>query len=171
MAFTPAQSNLPSQSLDETGLPSIKHLKTQLNFDQESLFGNESLLTKKQPVQVYLRIRPKNEHEERSGEASCLRPTSDNLLIAEAPEYSHTYKSNQRGLCVSAQRFIFSHIYDTDTSQKELFHDSVIPIMADFFDGQNCLVFSYGVTNSGKTFTITGTLSVKYAQCEVYSVL
>ena len=29
--------------------------------------------------------------------------------------------------------------------------------LQDFLDGQNCLVFSYGVTNSGKTHTIHGT--------------
>lgn len=28
--------------------------------------------------------------------------------------------------------------------------------MQDFLEGQNCLLFSYGVTNSGKTHTVCG---------------
>lgn len=28
--------------------------------------------------------------------------------------------------------------------------------MSDFLDGKNALIFSYGVTNAGKTFTIQG---------------
>ena len=160
MAFTPALPIVASRNVEETNLPSIKHLKTQLHFDDDSLFGNEALLPKKQPVQVYLRVRPMNEREKGLGETSCLQITSDNLLLAHAPEYSHAYKSNQKGLCVATQRFIFSHIYDGDYRQKELFHDSTLPIITDFFDGQNCLIFSYGVTNSGKTYTITGMLNM-----------
>lgn len=28
--------------------------------------------------------------------------------------------------------------------------------MCDFLDGKNALIFSYGVTNAGKTYTIQG---------------
>ena len=35
-------------------------------------------------------------------------------------------------------------------------HHLTLSLAQDFLDGQNCLMFSYGVTNSGKTHTIHG---------------
>lgn len=41
-------------------------------------------------------------------------------------------------------------------TQSELFEDTVKSQMSDFLDGKNALIFSYGVTNAGKTYTIQG---------------
>ena len=41
-------------------------------------------------------------------------------------------------------------------TQAELFEDTVKSQMSDFLDGKNALIFSYGVTNAGKTYTIQG---------------
>lgn len=38
-----------------------------------------------------------------------------------------------------------------------MFEDTTKPILKLAFQGQNGLIFAYGVTNSGKTYTITGT--------------
>lgn len=47
--------------------------------------------------------------------------------------------------------------------------------MSDFLDGKNALIFSYGVTNAGKTFTIQGrdrnTISLKSKPCKVLLVM
>jgi kinesin family protein 20 len=32
----------------------------------------------------------------------------------------------------------------------------MLKLVQDFIEGQNCLVFTYGVTSSGKTYTIQG---------------
>lgn len=41
-------------------------------------------------------------------------------------------------------------------TQSELFEDTVKSQTSDFLDGKNALIFSYGVTNAGKTYTIQG---------------
>lgn len=41
-------------------------------------------------------------------------------------------------------------------TQSELFEDTVKSQMSDFLVGKNALIFSYGVTNAGKTYTIQG---------------
>lgn len=41
-------------------------------------------------------------------------------------------------------------------TQTELYEDTVKSQMSDFLDGRNALIFSYGVTNAGKTYTIQG---------------
>lgn len=47
-------------------------------------------------------------------------------------------------------------MYGPDTTQKELFRGTVRDLVKDSLEGGNSLVFTYGVTNAGKTFTFLG---------------
>ena len=82
--------------------------------------------------------------------------SDEHILSANAPKESHTYKNSVHGCGKQTHRFTFSKIFASDTSQKLFFDESVLGTVKDFVDGQNCLVFTYGVTNSGKTYTIQG---------------
>lgn len=42
-------------------------------------------------------------------------------------------------------------------SQQEFFNKTTLPLIHDVLHGENALIFAYGVTNSGKTFSIMGT--------------
>ena len=77
-------------------------------------------------------------------------------LLMRAPKDSFTFKSSQRGFSNMTHKFTFSRIFGEDTSQKDFFDDTMLSTVKDFIDGQNCLVFTYGVTNAGKTYTIQG---------------
>ncbi|EMD41577.1 hypothetical protein CERSUDRAFT_146637, partial [Gelatoporia subvermispora B] len=52
--------------------------------------------------------------------------------------------------------YTFSHIFPSDTQQSEFFTRTTLPLVRDVLEGQNGLLFAYGVTNSGKTYTIQG---------------
>lgn len=47
-------------------------------------------------------------------------------------------------------------MYGPETTQRELFEGTVKDLVKDVFEGGNSLVFTYGVTNAGKTFTFLG---------------
>lgn len=81
---------------------------------------------------------------------------NEHTVSTHPPKDSHTYKNATRGLTKTMTKFTFSHIFNENTSQKEFFKDTMLGLVKDFIDGQNCLVFSYGVTSSGKTYTIQG---------------
>lgn len=100
-------------------------------------------------VLVYLRVRPKSKVEIQDPE--CLLMTNHRELIAVPPKSSNTFKNARSGI-VSNHKFMFSRIFDQSTAQKDLFKETLKPRLKDFFEGQNCLVFTYGVTNSG-TYT------------------
>ena len=55
-----------------------------------------------------------------------------------------------RNALENRHKFTFSKVFDTLTSQKDLFDETIMPLLKDFFLGQNCLIFTYGITNSGK---------------------
>lgn len=47
-------------------------------------------------------------------------------------------------------------VYGPETTQRELFAGTVKDLVKDVLEGRNSLVFTYGVTNAGKTFTFLG---------------
>ncbi|XP_021361015.1 kinesin-like protein KIF20B isoform X2 [Mizuhopecten yessoensis] len=108
-------------------------------------------------MKVYLRIRPLSEDEQnRQENKSCVQLEDDNHVVTRAPKDSHTYKNCAHGLGKTTHKFTFSKIFSEVTSQKDLFDQTMLGLVKDFISGQNCLVFTYGVTSSGKTYTIQG---------------
>lgn len=104
-------------------------------------------------IKVYLRIRPATVEERSQGmDDGCISVESDRSVVLCAPSTSQAFRnaSHQR------QRYTFTHVFPPETSQKEFFDGTVHSVVSDFVSGQNCLVFTYGVTNSGKTYTIQG---------------
>lgn len=53
-------------------------------------------------------------------------------------------------------RYTFSNIFRPNVTQSELYNGCVAPLVKDLFAGQHCLLFTYGTTNAGKTFTVLG---------------
>ena len=84
----------------------------------------------------------------------------DSTVELIAPKDSKAYEHSTHGCGNTISTFTFSCVYDHMTSQRILFEDSMMPMCKDFIDGQNGLVFAYGVTNSGKTYTMQGKYSL-----------
>ena len=104
-------------------------------------------------IKVYLRIRPATAEERAQGmDDGCISVESDHAVVLSAPPMSQASRnaSHQR------ERFTFTHVFPPETSQRQFFDGTVHSVVSDFVSGQNCLIFTYGVTNSGKTYTIQG---------------
>ncbi|KAK3090559.1 hypothetical protein FSP39_012688 [Pinctada imbricata] len=133
---------------------SLKHL--QRNLMEE--FGKSC---DQDPVdermKVYLRIRPFTNRElAQKEDQECLEVESSRIVLAHAPKDSHSFKNCAHGLGKTTNKFTFSKIFKEDVTQKEFFDEAMLGLVKDFVDGQNCLIFTYGVTSSGKTYTVQG---------------
>ena len=53
-------------------------------------------------------------------------------------------------------RYFFDHVFGQKSSQEEVFGTVVRPLVHSLVRGISSLVFTYGVTNSGKTYTVHG---------------
>jgi hypothetical protein len=55
-------------------------------------------------------------------------------------------------------RFKFTKVFGGNASQEHVYNDCVHELVKDFIGGQNCLLFAYGTSSAGKTYTIQGML-------------
>lgn len=112
-----------------------------------------SLSDDKEPIKAYLRIRPKPPHYESDIEEPYLHIANDLEISMTPPEDSNAYRTRNR----TPEKYRFSRIFTESTSQQDFFNKTTLPLIQDVLRGENALIFAYGVTNSGKTYSITGT--------------
>lgn len=108
-------------------------------------------------LQVYLRVRPFTAAESGSGEAQdCMTIEGPDTVVLKAPRSCQSNRQSDKSLPQTAQRFTFTQVFGPEASQRKVFEGSVRGLVRDVLQGGNCLVFTYGVTNAGKTFTFLG---------------
>ncbi|XP_029283266.1 kinesin-like protein KIF23 isoform X2 [Cottoperca gobio] len=102
----------------------------------------------KDPVGVYCRIRPLGAEDEEC----CVEMISSSTIQLHPPD---GLKANRNGEYKETQ-YSFKKVFGINTTQMELFEDVAKPLIEDLIHCKNGLLFTYGVTGSGKTFTMTG---------------
>lgn len=107
-----------------------------------------SNMLSKDPVQVYCRLRP----IQSPTDASCMRVTSDMTVVITPPETA----TNFRNITNKEIQTTFSRVFTPDVTQREIFKTVALPLVENLVHGRNGLLFTYGVTGSGKTYTMTG---------------
>lgn len=117
--------------------PKIRREKTVLS-------SNSDLSVKKDAVQVFCRLRPLKNDEE----STCIKLLSPEVLALTTPAESRGIRKEVH--CK------FRHIFTAYASQNEVFEHVAYPLLDDLLKGKNGLLFTYGVTGSGKTYTLTG---------------
>ncbi|XP_042108048.1 kinesin-like protein KIF23 isoform X9 [Ovis aries] len=102
----------------------------------------------KDPVGVYCRVRPLSLPEQEC----CIEVINNTTVQLHTPE---GFRLNRNGDYKETQ-YSFKQVFGTHTTQKELFDVVANPLVDDLIHGKNGLLFTYGVTGSGKTHTMTG---------------
>ncbi|XP_021474460.2 kinesin-like protein KIF20A isoform X1 [Oncorhynchus mykiss] len=108
-------------------------------------------------VRVFLRIRPLTEGEkERGEEQGCVCVQNEESLMLKAPKDSQNMKCAERGVAQSVHKFSFSRIFGPETTQQDFYESTMKEMVRDVLRGESRLLYTYGVTNSGKTYTVQG---------------
>ena len=95
----------------------------------------------KEPVEVYCRLKPLTS----LSDLVCIHQVKDNIIKLSDPRSSK-----------SDLFYTFKHVFPQTASQNDVFGVVNHPLVKDLVDGKNGLIFTYGITSSGKTFTVTG---------------
>ncbi|KAM4677355.1 kinesin-like protein KIF23 isoform 7-T7 [Discoglossus pictus] len=102
----------------------------------------------KDPVGVYCRVRPLSP----SDQECCIEVINETTVQLHPPDGC---KVNRNGEFKETQ-YSFKQVFGTLITQKDLFDVVSKPLVEDLIRGKNGLLFTYGVTGSGKTHTMTG---------------
>ncbi|KAM7535403.1 hypothetical protein Aperf_G00000101276 [Anoplocephala perfoliata] len=111
-----------------------------------------TLISRVEPMPVYLRIRPLNASES----AKVLMPVDFKTVVLRPLEN----KASRAGSVTFGQasyEFVFSRVFDERSTQNDIFKVIVLDRVSEFLEGVNGLVFAYGTTSSGKTYSLQGT--------------
>ncbi|XP_071424298.1 kinesin-like protein KIF23 isoform X2 [Pithys albifrons albifrons] len=104
--------------------------------------------TLKDPVGVYCRVRPLC----RSDQECCIEVINETTVQIHPPEGYRVFRNGE----YRETQYSFKEVFGTLVVQKELFEVVAKPLVEDLIRGKNGLLFTYGVTGSGKTHTMTG---------------
>ncbi|XP_041971129.1 kinesin-like protein KIF23 [Aricia agestis] len=110
---------------------------------KQNLFQGE-----RDPVQVYCRLRPM----QRDSDTSCIKIISPTTVLMSPPATALSYRNEGN----RTMKYTFKEVFPPETNQQEVFDKVALPLVEGLLKGKNGLLFTYGVTGSGKTFTMTG---------------
>ncbi|KAH8368864.1 hypothetical protein KR200_010699 [Drosophila serrata] len=102
------------------------------------------------PVNVFCRVRPLQSE----ADLTSLRvKNSTTIALNPQDQLIHKHNGAQREI-----QYIFKHVFQPDATQQDVYGSVAQPLVENLLRGRNSLLFTYGVTGSGKTYTMTGNL-------------
>ncbi|KAM9200119.1 kinesin-1 heavy chain isoform 3-T3 [Mergus octosetaceus] len=91
-------------------------------------------------IKVMCRFRPLNESEVTRGDKYIAKFQGDDTVV------------------IASKPYIFDRVFQSNTSQEQVYNDCAKKIVKDVLEGYNGTIFAYGQTSSGKTHTMEGKL-------------
>ena len=101
-------------------------------------------------VKVVVRVRPANEKEMKAASPPVVQVQSQDNSVTVV---KGSGKTQQRHV------FAFDHVFGTYATQKDIFEQTLAPIVDDVMSGVESTVFAYGQTGTGKTYTMEGEIN------------
>ncbi|CAK1546538.1 unnamed protein product [Leptosia nina] len=123
--------------------------KTRLNDMRTPSRSKQNLFQEdRDPVHVYCRLRPmQNEND-----ISCINILSPTTIVMVPPPTTVSYRNENS----KSMKYTFKEVFPPEANQQEVFDKVAFPLVDGLLKQKNGLLFTYGVTGSGKTFTMTG---------------
>ena len=97
-------------------------------------------------IQVYCRFRPFTDSELEFSIDPLYSLNPDNKSLSIISEFNYN----------DPLSFTFDHIFDSDSTQLEVYEKAGQPIVKAVMEGFNGTILAYGQTASGKTYTMSG---------------
>jgi hypothetical protein len=134
----------------------------RLNFD-EGVFSTRnrpsSTSLESLPLKVFARLRPPVHSAAQAERCLVALPTAHQIQVVPPSDFN--ISASQRNIDRSKYEatYTFDTVLTEHDSQAEVFDLTGRPLADALMMGQNGLLFAYGITGAGKTYTIQGTES------------
>ncbi|KAH9968742.1 P-loop containing nucleoside triphosphate hydrolase protein [Russula dissimulans] len=153
----PARTAKAKPSGTTAAQPSDKNASSKGAISTETMFPSDP---DKEPIKAFLRIRP-DIAGDGPKRAPYLESISDTTVRMTEPVrddprgYSGIPRFHLSAAPISSI-YTFTHVFPPTAQQQEFFAKTTLPLVRGLLDGEDGLLFAYGVTNSGKTYTMQG---------------
>lgn len=97
-------------------------------------------------IRVCARFRPQNKLELKQQAVECVRVDDGNTRV----------QVEKGGASSEKLTFTFDQVFDTDSTQVDVYNATAKPLVESALRGYNCTCFVYGQTGTGKTFSMEG---------------
>ncbi|KAG7218013.1 hypothetical protein INR49_020708 [Caranx melampygus] len=142
---------------ERVGPVEVDDIRRDLLGEFDAVPPQDCVQAQSENLQVFLRVRPFTAAESSSGESQeCVTIEGPDTVVLKAPRSCQSNRQSEKSLPQTAQRFSFTQVFGPEAGQRKVFEGSLRGSVRDVLEGGNCLVFTYGVTNAGKTFTFLG---------------
>ena len=145
----PSRKKFPKQSgysIASTEIHSNKNLSLE-----ENNTPKKKPKSKMEAIKTFCRIRPCKSQNE----LFSISKNDDRILNINSSILDKLNVGNNLKLINS---YKFSKVFDENSTQEEVFELTCKPLLEDLiFNQKSGLVFTYGMTNAGKTYTVIGT--------------
>ena len=145
----PSRKKFPKQSgysIASTEIHSNKNLSLE-----ENNTPKKKPKSKMEAIKTFCRIRPCKSQNE----LFSISKSDDRILNINSSILDKLNVGNNLKLINS---YKFSKVFDENSTQEEVFELTCKPLLEDLiFNQKSGLVFTYGMTNAGKTYTVIGT--------------
>ncbi|KAG0244650.1 hypothetical protein BGW41_006889 [Actinomortierella wolfii] len=143
----PSSPALSASSTSSDELPQIKFTQVEKPLDQLEKYRPEL-----EPIKTYLRLRPLSA-DQISANHGYVELVNDTDILMRPPPNATRQRSKE------PSKYKFTKVFGQTTTQDAVFEQVGLPLLIPVLrqDHYNTLLFAYGVSNSGKTFTVLGT--------------
>ncbi|KAJ2604168.1 Kinesin-like protein kif23 [Coemansia sp. RSA 1804] len=108
----------------------------------------------KDPIRTYIRLKPAETSTIAIDKKDQPPQPRTSLLQVVSDKEVEISRSATDGV---NERYLFTGVVPSLSQQARVFEVCAAPVVRDLASGFNTLLFSYGVSNSGKTYTVQGT--------------
>ncbi|KAM3924715.1 kinesin-like protein KIF23 [Leptodactylus fuscus] len=122
--------------------------KTRAKPPRRAIPKKPSNTGQKDPVGVYCRVRPLSPTDQEC----CIEVINETTVQLHPPDGCRVNRNGE----YKETQYSFKQVFGIQVTQKDLFDVVAKPLVEDLIRGKNGLLFTYGVTGSGKTYTMTG---------------
>ena len=149
--FENSDSKSSQSNFSENMISLSPKSQERLPESQKPLSINETPLSAKGNVKSYCRIRPNNTYNSSLNKFK-IENNSKTLIADYTAESDRNNPSKQ-----FIYKYNFTEVYWSHTSNQEIYEKVCKPNIEELFSShKSSLIFVYGITNSGKTYTVSG---------------
>ncbi|CRH03036.1 kinesin-8, putative [Plasmodium relictum] len=147
-----ATANTTSHTQNFANISNNTNIHGKISKNEKNALGGEKDITYN--MNVVIRCRPMSIAEKNDGAKNVIKILDNKMVVLLDPSDNSDNVLRQNRS--REKKYVFDYAFDENSSQEDVYNNSVKCLIDAVIKGYNSTVFAYGATGAGKTHTIIG---------------